>query len=248
MKLFFQRLYFFYGVLIFVICMITFTTCILLSVSLIPNKRTAGKVAYFFLRCWGYGFSTCCFIFYRFHGHENIDPNKSYVFTSNHSSFLDGIAICLAIPNDFRPLGKIELTKVPIFGLMYRHVVILVDRNSNESRQKSMLEMKRHMNEGISVLVFPEGTMNKTTDLMQPFKNGAFTLAIETQKPILPMVMLNAKNCFPRIPKFALQPGMIDIHFLPEISTQGMAKGNLEELKNATFEQMKNAIKANSHA
>lgn len=243
MRLLSQRLYFIYGLLVFVACMVTFTTLILLSVSLISNKRLAGKVSYFFLRCWGYGFSSLCFIFYRFHGLENIDPNKSYVFTSNHSSFLDGIAICLAIPNDFRPLGKIELTKVPIFGWMYRHVVILVDRNSNESRQKSMTEMKRHMEEGISVLVFPEGTMNKTKELLQPFKNGAFTLAIETQQPIVPMVMLNARKCFPRVPKFALQPGMIDIHFLPEISTNGLTKNNLEELKQKVFQTMENTMK-----
>lgn len=246
MKLFLKRLYFIYGLLIFIVCMVTFTSLILLTVGLVRNEKIAGRICYFFLRCWGYGFSTFSLIFYRFHGLENIDKSKSYVFTSNHSSFLDGIAICLAIPNDFRPLGKIELTKVPIFGLMYRHVVILVDRNSNESRQKSMLDMKRHMEDGISVLVFPEGTMNKTNQLLQPFKNGAFTLAIETQKPIIPMIMLNARNCFPRVPMFALQPGIIDIHFLPAIETLGSTRNDLESIKNDVFNKITETIKTNS--
>ena len=242
MRLFLQRIYFIYGLLVFVLCMVTFTMLILFTVALVSNKKWAGKVAYFFLRCWGFGFSSLAFIFYRFHGLENVQKNQSYVFTSNHNSFLDGIAICLSIPNDFRPLGKIELTKVPIFGWMYRYVVILVDRNSAESRQKSMLEMKHHMREGISVLVFPEGTMNKTSSLMQPFKNGAFTLALETQSSVVPMVMWNTKKHMPRVPKFALCPGIIDIHFLPPIETRGMVKNDLETLKREVFEQMKNKL------
>lgn len=242
MKLFLQRLYFFYGLLVFMLCMVTFTALILLTVALVPSKKWAGKTAYFFLRCWGYSFSTLTFIFYRFNGLENVQRGQSYVFTCNHNSFLDGIAICLSIPNDFRPLGKIELTKVPIFGWMYRYVVILVDRNSAESRQQSMLEMKRHMQEGISVLVFPEGTMNKTSSLMQPFKNGAFTLALETQSSIVPMVMWNTKKQMPRVPKFALWPGIIDIHFLPPVETYGMLKSDTESLKKEVFEQMENKL------
>ena len=128
---------------------------------------------------------------------------------------------------------------------MYRHVVILVDRNSNESRQKSMLDMKRNMESGISVLVFPEGTMNKSKELLQSFKNGAFTLAIETQKPIIPMIMLNARNCFPREPMFALQPGIIDIHFLTAIETLGSTRSDLENIKSDVFNKMEVVLKHN---
>jgi 1-acyl-sn-glycerol-3-phosphate acyltransferase len=242
LKIILQRLYFIYGTLVFIVCMVTYTTCILVAVALISDKRRFGKIAYFFLRCWGYTFSTCTFIFYKVHGLQHIDPNRSYVFVCNHNSFLDGIAICLATPNDFRPLGKIELTKIPVFGWMYRHVVILVDRNSVESRQKSMLEMKRSTQNGISVLVFPEGTMNQTKDPLQPFKNGAFTLAIETQEPIVPMVMLNTKKCMPRSPKFTLRPGVIHVRFLPAVETAGLTKSDTEKLKSEVFDTMEKEL------
>jgi len=127
MGIFLRRLYFFYGVLVFTMCMVTFTTLILLTVYFIKNERKAGKIAYFFLRCWGLSFSSLCLVFYKIEGRDKIDPRETYIFACNHSSFLDGIAICLAIPNDFRPLGKIELLKIPVFGLMYKHVVILID-------------------------------------------------------------------------------------------------------------------------
>jgi 1-acyl-sn-glycerol-3-phosphate acyltransferase len=78
--------------------------------------------------------------------------------------------------------------------------------------------------------------------LLQPFKNGAFTLAIETQQPIVPMVMFNTKKCMPRVPKFALWPGIIDIHFLPSMETKGMVKSDLETLKREVFEQMENKL------
>lgn len=244
MRLFLRRLYFFYGVLVFSVCMFTFTPLILLTVAIVKDEKKAGRIAYFFLRCWGYGFSTFCLVFYKVEGRGNFDHNKAYIFACNHNSFLDGIAICLAIPNDFRPLGKVELLKIPVFGLMYRHVVILVNRNSVESRHKSMLTMVKKMKEGISILIFPEGTMNKGADWLQPFMNGAFSLAIEVQRPIVPMIMHNSKKVMPRTPNYTLQPGIIKINFLPPVATSGLNKNDIDSLKSEVYLQIeKNLIR-----
>ncbi len=241
MKIFFQRLYFFlWGLPVFCVCMVVYTFWILFSLALIPSKRLGGKVAYFWLRCWGYSFSTLSGIFYVTQVSDNIDKKQTYVYAGNHNSFIDGITICLTIPHDFRPLGKIELTKVPIFGWMYRYVVILVDRKSAESRQRSMKEMERHLKEGISILVFPEGTMNLTDQPLQEFKNGAFTLAIEAQTPIVPMVMVHTKKVMPRKPKFTLQPGLVKTYFLDPVDTKGLARNDVEKVK----EKVRAAIEA----
>lgn len=243
MNVFFQRLYFFlWGLPVFVVCMVLYTALILLSLTLIPSKKWGGKVAYFWLRCWGYSFSTVALIFYRKKISKAIDPSGTYIYSSNHNSFLDGINICISIPHDFRPLGKVELTKVPVFGWMYRYVVILVDRKSAESRLKSMKEMERHLKEGISVLVFPEGTMNITPHTLQEFKNGAFTLAIDTQTPIVPMVMINTRKCMPRKPKFTLRPGIITTYLLDPIATHGMTRNDTETLKRKVFQKMEEKL------
>lgn len=236
MKLVFQRLYFFlWGLPVFVVCMVTFTPLILLSLAVVPNRVRGGKIAYFWLRCWGWWFSTATFVFYKTYSNSKIKKDQAYVFASNHNSFIDGINICLAIPNDFRPLGKIELTKVPVFGWMYRYVVILVDRKSAESRLRSMREMEDHLKQNISVLVFPEGTMNSTPQLLQEFKNGAFTLAIDTQTPIVPMVMVGTRKILPKKPPVAFQPGLVKTFLLDPIETKGLQRSDLESLKTKVY-------------
>ncbi|MBC7388502.1 MAG: 1-acyl-sn-glycerol-3-phosphate acyltransferase [Opitutaceae bacterium] len=244
MRLFLRRLYFFYGVLVFTVCMVTFTSLILLTIAIVKDQKRAGHISYFFLRCWGFCFSSFCLVFYKIEGKENFNHQEAYIFACNHNSFLDGIAICLAIPNDFRPLGKVELLKIPVFGLMYKHVVILVNRNSMESKHKSMLTMVKKIKEGISILIFPEGTMNKGSDLLQPFMNGAFSLAIEVQRPIVPMIMHNSKKVMPRVPNYTLQPGIIKIKFLSPVSTSGLNKNDIDSLKSEVYLQIeKNLIK-----
>jgi 1-acyl-sn-glycerol-3-phosphate acyltransferase len=232
MKIFLQRVYFLlWGLPVFSVCMVVFTLLILISLGFLPNRKLGGRVAYFWLRCWGYSFSTLTGVFYSTYISPKVAKKGTYVYTGNHNSFIDGITICLSIPHDFRPLGKVELMKVPVFGWMYRYVVILVDRKSVESRLQSMKEMERHLKEGISILVFPEGTMNLSNQPLQEFKNGAFTLAIDTQTPIVPMVMINTKKVLPRKPKMAFRPGWVKTYLLDPIETKGLTRGDVESLK-----------------
>jgi 1-acyl-sn-glycerol-3-phosphate acyltransferase len=70
----------------------------------------------------------------------------------------------MLIRQPFRPLGKIEIQKVPVFGIIYKVVVVVVDRSSSENRAKSMRDLKDVISKGISILIFPEGTFNETTN------------------------------------------------------------------------------------
>ena len=138
-----------------------------------------------------------------------VKPNTAYIYVCNHSSYLDPIAVVLAIPGSFKPLGKIEMVKVPVFGLIYRKVVVLIDRASKESRARSVEELKAGLAKGQSILVFPEGTMNHSNKALTDFYDGAFRLAIETGTPIVPMVIVNPRNLFPRANPSAARPGRI---------------------------------------
>lgn len=182
------------------------------------------------------------FIRYSFYGRENFKKGKSYIYVSNHTSFLDIPGLCLMIPGEFRPLAKKELLKIPVFGWIARHAAVIVDRSSGESRKKSMDKLREILeDEGLSILIFAEGTQNRTNEVLQPFKDGAFRIAIDTQEPILPMVVVGAGPLMPP-GRISLRPGKIKVVVAPEIPTAGLSYSDLAELKRKTFDIMKKLI------
>jgi 1-acyl-sn-glycerol-3-phosphate acyltransferase len=175
------------------------------------------------------------FIRYDVVGRENIVKGKSYIYVSNHTSFLDLPGIAMTIRGQFRPLAKKELLKIPVFGWITRATCVVVDRSSNESRKKSINYLKEILNLGINILIFPEGTQNRSREIMQPFKDGAFRIAVDTQKPLLPMVVLGAGKLMPP-GTIRLRPGRIKIVVGKEISLS--AEESAPGLKQRTFDIM----------
>lgn len=202
---------------------------------------SAGRIGYFFLYLWSWIFSQLTFIRYKFYGTENFRKGQSYIFVSNHTSFLDIPGIRMIIPGQFRPLAKKELKKIPIFGWIAQAATIIVDRTSPESRKKSIDRLKAALKEGISILIFVEGTQNRTKEILQPFHDGAFRIAVDTQEPLLPMVVVGAGKLMPP-GTINLKPGLIRIYVGKEISTVGLTAKEVPELKAKTFEVMKEMI------
>jgi 1-acyl-sn-glycerol-3-phosphate acyltransferase len=232
-------LYIFWVFLVFTIFMLLFLPGLTLPF-LFDNR--VSWIGYSFLWIWSWIFSMLTFIRYEFHGRENFRKGQSYIFVSNHTSFLDLPGLRLLIPGEFRPLAKKELLKIPVFGLIARGATVIVDRSSGESRKKSLDKLKDALAEGISILLFAEGTQNRSKEVLQPFKDGAFRLAIDTQMPVLPMVVIGAGPLMPP-GTIKLKPGKIKIIVGPEITTEGMTE--TFELKNHTFEVMRNMIVQN---
>lgn len=187
------------------------------------------------------------FIRYELHGKENIQKGKSYIYVSNHTSFLDIPGIRLIIPGEFRPIAKKELLKIPVFGFIVKAATVVVDRSSHESRKKSMEYAKRILSHGIPMLIFVEGTQNRTRELLQPFKDGAFRIAIDTQTPVLPMVVVGAGKLMPP-GKLSMLPGKIKVIALPEIPVKDLTPKDIDALKQKTFEVMKQALLENMNS
>lgn len=228
--------YIFWVFLVFTVFMLIFLPGLTLPF-LFGNRLS--WMGYAFLWIWSWIFSMLTFIRYEFHGRENFHKGQSYIFVSNHTSFLDLPGLRLLIPGEFRPLAKKELLKIPVFGLIARGATVIVDRSSGESRKRSLDKLKKTLAEGISILLFAEGTQNRSKEILQPFKDGAFRLAIDTQMPVLPMVVIGAGQLMPP-GTINLRPGLVKIIVGPEISTAGMT--TTVELKNHTFEVMKAMI------
>lgn len=145
----------------------------------------------------------------------------------------------MIIPGQFRPLAKKELKKIPVFGWIASAATIIVDRSSHESRKKSMDRLKTMLRQGISILIFAEGTQNRTKEILQPFHDGAFRIAIDTQQPILPMVVIGAGPLMPPS-TLDLSPGLIRIYVGEAIDTTQYP--DVAQLKQKTFDQMKELI------
>lgn len=171
------------------------------------------------------------------HGLAEAKKHRPAVFVANHQSFLDALVIKVATPTPFMPLGKIEQAKTPILGLIYRYNVIMVDRSSEASRKASTERLRALLRQGISLLIFPEGTMNRTEYLIKPMYDGAFRLAIEAQVPIIPMVATNNRNLWPR-GQWLLRPGRCDVHYAPAIDTTGMTLDDTPTLRERTYHAM----------
>ena len=178
---------------------------------------------------------TC--IRYDFIGRENIQQKTSYIYVSNHTSFLDIPGIRLLIPGEFRPIAKKELLKIPIFGFIVRAATVVVDRSSAQSRKKSMEALHEILKGGISILVFAEGTQNRTKEILQPFKDGAFRIAIDSQLPIVPLVVIGAAPLLPP-GTLTIKPGKIKVIAGEPISVEGLTTDDVQALKQKTFTRM----------
>lgn len=225
------KLYRAWVLFVFTFFMLLFLPGILIPALFGPR---AVAVTFFFMKLWSWVFSKLNFIPYEMIGREKIDRHKAYIYISNHTSSLDLPGIAMTIKGQFRPLAKKELLKVPVFGWITRATCVVVDRSSVQSRKRSMDFLKKILGLGISILVFPEGTQNRSADPLLPFHDGAFRIAVETGQPILPMAVVGAGRLMP--PKqFFIQPGKIKIVVLDEVPTAGLTLSDLPALKEKIF-------------
>lgn len=236
-----SMLYVVWCFVVFIAAMLLVMPFILIISAFFRDKRGSDYI-FFFLKIWGWIFCLLGFFQIRTRNKSLLQPKKAYIYVCNHNSYLDAIAVVLAIPGSFRPLGKIEMVKVPLFGLIYRKVVVMIDRASKESRAQSVEELKQDLAKGQSILIFPEGTMNQGDKALSDFYDGAFRLAIETQTDIAPMVIINARNLFPRADPFRAKPGIITCIFDEPLNVTGLKPGDLENLKARVYGNMEALI------
>lgn len=175
-----------------------------------------------------------------------IKPEQAYVFVCNHRSQLDIPLFARACVNTFRFLSKIEVTKLPLIGYVVKRLYITVDRKSKEDRAKSVLRMQDSLlKEKISVVLFPEGTRNRTTEPLIDFKDGAFRLAIETQLPIAILTILNSSGFSPANKFLQLKPGTLKAIWTEPIPTINMTQEDLPSLKEQIKQRILNVLDAN---
>lgn len=211
--------------------------------ALLIGQPTAGNMVIRLSRAWSDGWLFLIGVRPTIMTESPVDPNKHYVFVANHISYIDIPLIFQGIrKNSFRVLGKIEMSKIPVFGLLYRLAVVLIDRTSAKSRAESISKLQEVLNQNISIFIFPEGTFNESKKPLKNFYDGAFRIAIETQTPIKPIVFLDAVNRMHHKSIFSITPGPSRAVQLPEIPVNGYTQDDIATLKKATFDAMEACI------
>ncbi len=154
-------------------------------------------------------------------GADLLDPKQTYVFVSNHRSYLDTATLFAYTGRRIGVLAKKELLKVPILGYGMGFVNIMaIDRSNRERALETMAAATARIQSGISFGVFAEGTRAKPGEFL-PFKKGAFYMAVEAGVPIVPVAIKNTDALMGKGTGRA-KSGTIEMVLLPSVSTVGL--------------------------
>jgi 1-acyl-sn-glycerol-3-phosphate acyltransferase len=197
-----------------------------------------GNLIYRSCMLWGDIWFALIFIRHKNIYEQALRKDQSYIFVVNHISYLDSPIIVKTFRRSLRALGKVEMTKIPVFGFIYRRAIVTVDRSSAGNRTKSVQILKSILRKGISVLVFPEGTFNLTHHPLKEFYDGAFRVAIESNTPVKPVLFLDAYNRMPYESLFSMNPGINRCVFLEEVSTEGLSINDVGLLRDKVYRIM----------
>jgi len=191
------------------------------------------KIVFFFHNIWAFFMITLIGCYVHSIRYGKLKKGQTYIFISNHRSYLDIPLLTLSMPRALKFLGKAELVKMPLFGFMYKRMNILVDRSSKTDRARSLNETSENLKNGIDLCIFPEGT-SKTpyNDCLGVMKDGAFILAIQNQVPIVPVTIINSNKALSNDGKFLMRP-FVKLTVITDepIATQGMTEADLPQLK-----------------
>jgi 1-acyl-sn-glycerol-3-phosphate acyltransferase len=196
-------------------------------------KKEWYKYAFKLKRIWAHLIIFPVGIFYNTDYRFKPEPNKVYVFCANHTSYIDIILSYCVLHNYFVFMGKQELEKVPLFNIFFKDMNILVDRKSNSGSYQALKRAEKEINDGKSVILFPEGTISRNVPVLKEFKNGAFKLAIDTQVEIVPITFVNNWKFLEDKPFLQgnMRPGYAKIVIHPPVSTLGLTETDIEALK-----------------
>ena len=226
-------------VAVWVLGIISTVTAFLFIALVWPFDRR-GALKHYFCVLWARSIIAVSGVKVSVTGLENVPRGRAVLFLSNHQGAFDIPAIQSVLPVHFLWVAKKSLFKVPVVGWsMSLTGYISIDRDNPAEAVKSMEEASERMGEGISVVIFPEGTRSETGALL-PFKRGAFMLAKKSGVPIVP-VAVQGTNRIKKKGSFLVNPARVRISIGRPIP---IGASDEKELRNMTKRQIEEMIAA----
>lgn len=232
---FFRKIWATYAVLLFLLLMTLSLPVLLIFMLLTPGERALRNNIFYLHHIFTPAFLALVGIRLKVEGREKLAPKQSYVIVGNHRSALDFIVHAHAFPGVFRFLAKQELQKIPVFGWVVKKMCLIVDRSSAMSRARSVVAIKQQLADGWSIFIYPEGSRNQTDDLLGPFYDGAFRIAIQTKAPLAVETIVNMSRISSG---FSLRPGTVRIIWDAPIPTADLTAEDILSLKERVEKMM----------
>jgi 1-acyl-sn-glycerol-3-phosphate acyltransferase len=208
---------------------------------LISLFTKSGRAVFRIAVWWAWTVHKCMGLTFSLQGTEKVEPGTSYIVTPNHQGNADILALFAMLPLPFRWVIKKELLRIPVFGWALAGTgAISLDRSNREKSVRSLKAAKKKLEGGWSVLIYPEGTRSSDPNL-QPFKKGAFMMAVQTGVPILPVTCNGAYRVLPR-KTITFIPGHITVTIGDPIQTQGLTEQDVPELMERTRHEIAKSL------
>jgi len=161
-------------------------------------------------------------------GRKHLWSHRPAIFVMNHQSMLDGFVLPSLVRGEFTAMGKKEAGSAPLIGNTLEAAgFILFDRGNPEEARAACDRAAEKIREGVSLMIAPEGTRTQGNKL-KPFKKGAFHIALQTRVPIVPVVIRNATELWPKGSNF-IRPGTVYVEVLPPVSTRNWKEETLQQ-------------------
>jgi 1-acyl-sn-glycerol-3-phosphate acyltransferase len=188
-----------------------------------------GRAGHYYAKLWGKTALLANRVKVRVEGMGHLNGKGPYIFMSNHQGSYDIFALLGHLPYQFKWLAKKELFSIPFFGWTMAAVgYISIDRGGTRDTVEAMNEAAQKIRDGMSVVIFPEGSRSPDGSI-QPFKKGGFTLAIKSKVPIVPVAISGSRAIMPK-DKLTATSGEIRILVAHPIETENSALKDRELL------------------
>ncbi len=219
--------------------LIILSTAICATISVIGGNGLKSRMA----RLWGRSLIRIAGVRLSTQGLERLPKGTAFVLTPNHLSYMDTPALLSTVPVDFRFLAKEELFRIPFLGWHLEkagHVAVPLEdpRAALKTLSKAAQTMQE---EGLSLLVFPEGGRSES-GVLQEFQDGAAYLAIKAQAPVVPVALIGTREVLPMHGK-KFTAGPVKVVFGEPIPTLGMTIKDRAALTNAIRDKIVEMLK-----
>jgi len=242
MKLFkniFGRIWAVWGLIAFTGTMLV--VIIPLCITYLIPEPTGMRVYAWISRWWMRTFLFLIGCPFKVYGKEHFAKGRNYVVIGNHNSLMDVPLLTPFLPGGNKTIAKKAMAKTPLFGWIYARGAVLVDRKDDASRRKSFDDMRQVLSSGLHMLIYPEGTRNRTGQPLKSFYDGAFRLAVNTQKDIIPVCIFGTSKALPVNKAFYLMPTTLRVYILPAVPVAGHSS---ESIKKLCFDTMWNFVES----
>lgn len=230
---------------VFIVFYVVLATMIMATVVIIVAIFSRdGNLPHLVARAWARSILFVSGIQVHVNGLENLNVGGSCILMPNHQSNFDIPVLLGCLPVQFRWLAKAELFKIPIFGRGMRGCgYISIDRSNRKSAFQSLTEAAAKIRNGVSVLIFPEGTRSWDGNIL-PFKKGGFVLSVDAGVPIVPIIIFNTGSIMPK-GKLFIRTQSVRMDILTPIPTSGYTRKTKDDLMEFVRNTICNAYEEN---